>query len=408
MPTIMQWKGRKLAFITSSTFVLIGWIVIYFANSVSTILISESLQGFGANGLLTVSYLCLSEMVTPENRNVFIQSYNICQCIGLSLIAITIKTLHWRLVGLVFSVPLVVAIVISFMWPESPFWLAWKGKTEECEKNFIWLRGNGEESIKELNELIAAQKENRQRKQNTNMIKKIYSDITTKSCYIPGLHILLLFSLTYFSGGMVIILYSVELIQRTARDENIAFMGAISINFLLLFGATTNGVLVKRFKNKTVLLASAFGSTIILLLASTFTYLQTIEVLGKESKLCLYCLIGFAITGMLGMLPITITISAELMPVRYRGIGGCISMLCTCILLALTLKTAPYLFLYIGLHGTFLLYSCNIIILASLVWKFIPETKNRTLQEIENFYTYGKFENRFMKSENEQTHMIKL
>lgn len=386
----------------SSIFVLLGWIVIYFANSVSTILISESLHGFGANGLLTVSYLCLSEMITPNYRNVFIQCYNIIQCLGLTLVGITIKTLHWRLVGLVFSVPLVIGIGLAFIyWPESPFWLAWKGKVEECEKNFLWLRGNDEESVIELKDLIASQKEDRLRGRNTNMFWKFYNDVTRRDCYIPAFHISILFGLVYFSGGVVIILYSVELIQRTAHDENVAFIGAVSLNFLLLLGASTNGLLIKRFKNKTVLLATASGCTISLLMASVVTYLQNVGILAKESSLCLFCLLAFIISGSLGMMSISATISAELMPVRYRGIGGCVSMLCTCIFHAVTLKTAPYLFLYIGLHGTFLMYSCCIIILSILVWKFVPETKRRTLLEIENFYMFGKFESIFLNSESE-------
>ncbi|KAJ0171773.1 hypothetical protein K1T71_012536 [Dendrolimus kikuchii] len=52
MPTLMQWKGRKIAFLTSCFLIIAGWVLVYAASSVTTILISESLHGLGSNSIL--------------------------------------------------------------------------------------------------------------------------------------------------------------------------------------------------------------------------------------------------------------------------------------------------------------------------------------------------------------------
>lgn len=49
--------------------------------------------------------------------------------------------LHWRSVALVSSVLPVVACILLFFVPESPYWLASKNRLDEAQKSIAWLRG---------------------------------------------------------------------------------------------------------------------------------------------------------------------------------------------------------------------------------------------------------------------------
>ncbi|KOB67410.1 Sugar transporter [Operophtera brumata] len=395
MPGLMQWKGRKIAFMTGCLTTIIGWFVAYTATSATGLLISESFHGLGGNSILPVSLLTISEMVDPLYRNVSMQTFAICQALGITLVVVMSRYLHWRTISIVMCVPMILALSFASFWPESPSWLAYKGEFDKCEKAFKWLRGTNARAQKELADLVAAQKESIARDRN-QMRKSPFMhslrQLTNRDFFIPILHMLLLLNLTYWSGGLVVIVYSIDIIQRATGDANFAFYGGVMINCILLFGVTISMILVKKFSNKSVLLFSAAGDIFFLACASLVTYLQSIEKLPRDSLLCMYCMIGFMVTSSLGLHPIPYDMAAEVVPVKYRGAGGIMYVIIMSLLHTSSLKLYPYLVVQLDLCGTFLIYMTNAIVCALLIWKYVPETKQKTLQQIEDYYMFGEFD----------------
>ncbi|KOB72931.1 Sugar transporter [Operophtera brumata] len=390
MPAIMQWKGRKFAFISACLVSIMGWVLAYAANNSLTVLISESFHGLGNNSLLAVSLLSISEMVSPKFRSVSMVSFHVVQSFGMALVAILGRYLHWKTVSWIMCLPVLVALLMGLMWPESPSWLAYKGRFEKCEQAFIWLRGTDEFSKRELHELISSQKENMKLdKSHTSGFK--LQTLLRRDFYLPSLHMFVLLCLTYWSGSLVIVIYSVEIIKTATHNENAAFFCNILANSILFVFSGLSAVLIRRFPNKSVLLFSITGTIVSLLCFSIVSYMQSIEMISKDSLVCLYLLVAYMIASTLGVLPIVFTVAAELMPVKHRGLGGALYVIFTCILHATSLKSAPYLFLYINLWGTLLLYAINATICGLIIWKCVPETKGRTLGELEDFYVHGNF-----------------
>ncbi|KOB74225.1 Sugar transporter, partial [Operophtera brumata] len=390
MPTVMQWKGRRFAFIAACLIIIAGWVFSYTATSVAFLLISESLHGLGANSILAVSLLSMSEMITPKYRNISMLSFSIIQALGMGLVGIMATCLHWKTISLIMCTPMIMALITACTWPESPSWLAYKGKFDKCEKAFTWLRGTDDLSKKELNELINAQKDILSTdKCNAISFKVLFRKVLRKDFYLPSIHMFVVLNLMYWSGVMVVLIYSSQLIEKATQNKSAARFGGIAMNSMLFTFFTITGVLVRRFDNKPVLLISAFSTSICLLSACIVTYLQSIGTLPKDSLLFLYCLIAYIVCSSLGMNSIVFTIAAELMPVKHRGIGGALFVIYTCLLHTSSLKLSPYMFLYIDLWGTFLVYTINAMLCGLFIWKYVPETKGRTLQEIEDFYVYG-------------------
>lgn len=400
MPALMQWRGRKFAFIIACLVSVIGWILAFTATSSVTILISESFHGLGNNSLLVVSLLSMSEMVAPNIRNVSMVSFHLVQTFGMALVGIIGRYMHWRTVSLIMGAPIATAMLIGFAWPESPSWLACKGKFDECEKAFVWLRGTDGDSKKELLDLITAQKKkNCIVKRNEKSAFKHFRDtLKSKDFYMPSLHIFLLLNLTYWSGSLVILIYSIQLIRETTNNDDAAFFGGIIMNTILFVCVAISAGIIRRFNNKSILLLSTSCTITCLLCTSTCNYMQTSGWLSKESLINVYLLAAYMIATSLGVLPIVFTVAAELMPVKHRGIGGALYVIYTCILHSSSLKLAPYMILYFNLWGTLLIYGLNATVCGLLIWKFVPETKGRTLQQIEDFYMVGEFENRNHKN----------
>lgn len=401
MPMIMQWKGRKWSLILTCSFVFIGWLLSYTSTTITGILASESFHGLGTNSLFQVGFMGMTEMIDPKYRLFSMQLFGLCQTLGMAVCGIGGRFFHYKTISIML-VPAVVAILLALMWPESPPWLAYKGKLDKCEEAFTWLRGTDEKSATELTELIAAQKEN-YRVQNDRerfTLKKFWEQITSRDFYLPSLHTLLLLMMMYGSGADVVLIYFFEMVEKTTKNEKATLYSAIILYSIPICGVIVTKVLAKYVKNKTILFISTFGVICCLAGISIVTYMQTLGILAIESNLVLILLISFMICNGLGLDCFVFFMSSELMPVKHRNIGGAFLILCNCGLYALTLKISPYLMHYINMWGTFLLFTINGIVCLFLMCRYVPETKNRTLQEIEDFYAYGRFIERRIDKES--------
>ncbi|KOB63914.1 Sugar transporter, partial [Operophtera brumata] len=401
MPILMQSKGRRFAYIVTCLFVIIGWILSLSATNIGMILASESFHGLGTNSLLPVSFLSLTEMLAPKYRYISMQLFGVSMAVGVATAGILGRFIHYKTVSSIMLVPIVIAVVLAFFWPESPPWFACKGDFEKCKKAFLWLRGSDEQSIIELKELITAQRQNLARAKPKKFTwQRFWRKITSRDFYIPSFHIFVLLNMLYWSGVDVTLIYFIEMVEKSTQNKDAIFYASILMYAIVLIGAIITNVTVRKFENKKVLLLSTSGVILCLIGACSATYLQSKELLPKDSLLCLYFLIGYIICCSLGLNAVVFFIAAELMPVKHRSIGGALYIICNCGLYASTLKISTYLFLYINMWGTFLVYTINALLCSLFVWKCVPETKGRTLQEIEDFYMYGSYRKRDLTEDN--------
>ncbi|KOB74230.1 Sugar transporter [Operophtera brumata] len=394
----MQWRGRKIAFIAACLVTVLGWITAYTAESAAALLVAESFHGLGTNSVIVTSYLIICEMISPEYRHAYMQMYAVLQTFAMAMNGLMTQYVNWRTISVIMCAPMLIAIPIAFMWPESPYWLAINGEFDKCEETFSWLGGEADISKNELKGHLNSQKGNIYKEQSKMSCKRILSTITRRDFYLPSLHMFLLQYLFYWSGSYVILIYSVELIQRSTQNKNAAFFGGFITNLSLCFGIVTGIVLNRLFNKKTILLWFTSIGVVSMLCASLVTFLQSVDVLPKSSSLCLYCLILFMIANGV-IVPIAFNIAIEIMPLKHRSIGGALIVACSCVLHYTSLKISPYLFLYIDLWATFICYTLNSLCCGLFIWKFVPETKNKSLQEIEDFYMYGGYKRRHVMDE---------
>nr|XP_021182958.2 facilitated trehalose transporter Tret1 [Helicoverpa armigera] len=389
MPTIMQLKGRKYTFIGSSVILLIGWILAAAATNVFTVLLSAVFHGLASNCISIINLVTVSEMIAPKYRSALMFSLTIEQTIGQVIVAHLGAFLDWKTVAMIMCAPLVIALLMAIIFPESPSWLAFKGKFEETEKSFIWLRGTDDEANKELKAMIAAQKEVKRQTKKTRL-QEMMLKLKEKDLYIPSLYMLLILTNFYGCGSMSLFVYAKDFIEIGTGNPEIALTGYIITSYVLLLGSSISIVLIKFFNSKTVL-STAFGSIICLIGCAVSPYLKSAGIISSDSLLFLYFFLGFMGLNNSGFNPVTFSLAIDLMPVKHRGFGGGLFNILTCILFVATVKTAPHIVLCIGLSWMFICFAVISTICTILIWIYVPETKNRTLQEIEDYYNFGSF-----------------
>lgn len=336
------------------------------------------------------------------------QMYVLVQVLAMAIEGLLTQYLHWKTIALVMMVPMVISFLIALVWPESPHWLAYKGEMEKCETAFLWLRGEGSEAKNELKELIAKQKEKNVANKSR---KKVYfrtflNTCTSRDFYVPAFHMFVLQYFVHWSGTTTIIIYSMELINRATKNKNATFFSGLIVNSILMCGIILSAAIRNYLRKKTILLSSAISMILCLLGASIILYLQSLGSLADDSLLSMFFILGYILCGSLGVMSLAYAVSTSLMPVRHRGIGGALFVINTCVLHSSSLKLAPYLFLYIDLWGTFLVFAANAIVCSFILWKYIPDTEGMTLQEIEDHY-FGDKRQYFETDMVELEHIVK-
>ncbi|XP_039746220.1 monosaccharide-sensing protein 2-like [Pararge aegeria] len=393
IPNLMQCWGRRFGFRCSCLSVLIGWIVLCFANSSITIIVAEVFQGAGVKSLLVVCMVTISEMVDPKIRNHSIVSYGMIQTFVVLFVHTAGNFIHWKTISLIMCVPLIFAIIFSFIWPESPAWLAYKGRFEESKKSFIWLRGKNKESLLELNALFKAQREflqsqtsSQTSKRGKSLMRPIWQKISGQDFYIPILHMFVLISSYYWSGNLFIVVYAIHVVHKVIENSKSAFIAMILMDVAFVVGNVSCPILLKYFGNKTILLTGGAFSILFLLCSSTVLYLQEIDIVANDSLLCLYSLVGFMVCSSAAFFIVPFGVATEIIPLRHRGVAGSLYIVFISVSYTTTLKIAPYVINIVGTHGIFLLYAFILSFCLTWIWKYIPETKNKTLQNIEEHF----------------------
>jgi putative MFS transporter len=133
--------GRKPAFIwTLGSFGLLS-IVAAFSWNVESLIWARILQGFGIGALPPIASAMFSEFLRAHRRGGIGMGFQMLYPIGailsplLGIVTFQLfgKELAWRVLFLVGGLPCLLAIVAHFMLPESPRWLAARGRAAEAD-----------------------------------------------------------------------------------------------------------------------------------------------------------------------------------------------------------------------------------------------------------------------------------
>ncbi|XP_069361202.1 facilitated trehalose transporter Tret1-2 homolog [Maniola hyperantus] len=392
LPIIAERYGRKVSYIIIWINTFVCTLLFYFSTSITELLISGFLQGMIPAIQSTVGIMILTEYTSPNYRGIFLTLKSATFFWGVWISNAIGTFYHWKNIGILIFICCIYNISILF-WPESPLWLATKGRFEECAKCHRWLKGTDKDSEEELKQLIYSQKENSRQKQEREVDKKkhcvikLCNSITDKGFYKPLILCLLTACLYNFSGKLACTGYVIDIIKIITLSESTAYEGMLVLDGITVVGMYI-GVLTSKFlKRRTLLLGSSCIGVMFLFILSSYLYLVHLKVMSENKYLTLFILTGFSLTISCGPMIMCACLACEMTPIKCRSLYLAVNALLTNAIMATVLKVFPYLFTYFNSHGTFLFCAINSSVFISILYKVLPETKNKTILEIEKCFS---------------------
>lgn len=371
--------GRKKVLIVTAILFMISSVGAMIPNNLTQFLIARFIGGLGIGAASMLSPLYISEIAPSKNRGTLVSLYQLAIVIGINLIyfvnlliaslgdeAWNVET-GWRYMLGSGVIPAFLFLVLLFFVPESPRWLVKRKRYDEAFKTLEKVNGK-EEGTNVLNEI----------KQSLNQESGKLSDLFTKRlrpAMIIGV-ILALFS--QITGINAIIYYAPEIFKGIgAGTESALFQTVLigAINTLFTFVALW---LIDKAGRKTLLLWGVAGMIICLFAVGLCFYFDL-----KNGPWLIIFILGYIACFASSLGPIPWVLLSEIFPTVTRGVA---MSFCTVVLwigvLSITQFT-PVLLNGIGGAFTFWIFMINAIFLIWFVWKWVPETKQRTLEEIE-------------------------
>lgn len=281
----------------------------------------------------------------------------------------------WRYMLFVASLPALVLFFGMRKMPESPRWLANKNKVEHALSVLMKIRGDehrARSELREISETIAAE-----RKQG----QFSWSDLKT-----PWIRRLVLIGMgigmtTQLTGINSVIYYGSQILEKAGFSTQAAIIANTLNGVAAVIGVTLSFWIMTKIGRRAHLTIGFCGTTFcmfcITMAAMFFADIAAFPfiVLGF---LVVFLLFNQSCVG--PMLFLTI---AEIIPLRLRGLGIGISILMHWVTNFIIGLAFPVLIASVGIQATFAIFVVLGLCSIFFVWKWLPETKDRTLEEIE-------------------------
>ncbi|KAF5278406.1 hypothetical protein FQA39_LY05895 [Lamprigera yunnana] len=379
--TIMDFFGRKKTLQIACLPLIVGWIFITSSHNHNLILVGRVVAGIAVGLTAAPCQVYIGEVSDPKLRGMFSSIPFASYTFGILLVYLLGTAAHWRLVaGLSIILPTVAIIVIWFL-PESPVWLVRKGLIDEANKACYWLRGgNVQQAKKDMEQLINRAKEDQLRSaQNYESTFKMFCT----SRVLKPFAILNIFGLLQgLSGVYLIVFYAVDIISTMDNGMN-EFLAAVltaGVRFLFTIVASILLLFVGR---RPIALTSAIGTA----LSSFCLALLLYSNCYNKSILVPIVLLTYIATSTIGLLVLPAVLVGELFPMRIRGLAGSITFTNINLTIFLITKFFPMLHSLVGVHGFFLIFGVCSLIGSIFLYITLPETKNKSLNEIEDYFS---------------------
>lgn len=358
----------------ADTLFLIGWLVVAFSETAWLLDIGRLFSGCGLGFLTYVIPVYLAE-ITPKNlRGGFTTVHPFVLTVGIAVTYFVGTVVSWRILALIGTIPCLVQLLGLLFIPESPRWLAKVGKEKEYEASLRRLRGSNADISAEAIE-IKDYIEQLERLPEGGILE-LFQRMYARSLII-GVGLVLLQQL---GGSIAIAFYASSVFEKAGFSSTV---GTVVMSVVQIPMTILSVLLMDKSGRRHLLMASASGTCFGCLLVGLSFAFQDLNWLENVTPVLVF--IGLVIYNAslgLGLTGIPFLIMSEIFPINMKGSAGS--------LVNLAYWSSSWLMTYLfnfsmewSSAGTFLILACIGGFTVGFVAKIVPETKGRTLEEIQ-------------------------
>lgn len=273
----------------------------------------------------------------------------------------------WRWMLGVLSVPSAIFFLLVLYIPDSPRWLVLKNRLSDAEA--VLRRIGSADPLKEVKEIEeSAFKDSDIKREN----------LFTKRYRIPIILAILVAIFNQLSGINAIMYYAPRIFELVGYARNSALFQSVSVGITLFIFTVVGMFLIDRVGRKRLLLVGAVGMTFFLGMVA-----RTIFTTTDGSIWMLIYLSGFIAFFAFSEGTVIWVFISEIFPNSVRAKGQTLGSFTHWTMTVIISWMFPVLAEINASGWAFSFFSVSMVLMFIIVWKFFPETKGKTLEQIQ-------------------------
>lgn len=393
--------GRRCSIGVVNVTALLGWSVVTVAyytpqsHQYGVLLCGRFLTGIATGLCGTPAAIYMAEVASSELRSVFTTWVSLFYAIGILfvyLLGFLFKD-DWGAIALIAAfLPILGMIFLLLFIPESPPWLVTKQRYKQAERNLCKLYDTKElnkEVREELESLInnGNIKTTKTTKTLPQQVVKKLKMLMKRSFIRPYLLIISFFVFQQSTGIFSIMFYAIDVVQGAGVQLD-SYITIVIIASVRVVGMVLLSFLSKHFGRRPLSLSSGVGITISMI--SLGIYVVTVDSTSGLGLIPLLLLITYFLTSTFGFYAIPFAITSEIYPRNIRGTAAGISNGTNFVFNFVAVKLYPWMVSQMGSHGVFFFYGTMGLVGTVFVYFCLPETRGKTLDEIQAIFDSRK------------------
>ncbi|HEX3074925.1 MAG TPA: sugar porter family MFS transporter [Ignavibacteriales bacterium] len=367
--------GRRAMLLICAVLYLISSIGCAVAGSWAMLLVFRFIGGLGVGAASVMAPMYIAEIAPGHLRGrlVAIAQFNIVAGILIAFFSnyllVNIGDANWRWMFGVQAFPSILFLILLFFIPESPRWIVKKNLISKARQ--ILQKVGSVNVDTELEDIVNSLKEETG-KGNAKLFQKKYSFPISCAIWLAIFNQL--------SGINVILYYAPMIFEKTGITTDTAMLQAVAVGVTNMVFTLIAMLFIDKFGRKTLLLIGAVGMFISLGGAAIRFYQNDFSGMG-----ILIYIIGFIASFAFSQGAVIWVFLAEIFPNKVRSQGQALGSFVHWIMNALIAWTFPIMLSGMGGGAVFMFFAIMMIPFFIFVWKVMPETKGRTLEDLEKY-----------------------
>ena len=390
--------GRKLTMVISAVLFSTSALGCALSADFAQLVVYRIIGGVGIGVVSIVSPLYISELAVAQYRGRLVSLYQLAVTVGfLGAYLVNYQLLAWAESGTQLSVdwlnkifitevwrgmlgmetlPAILFFIIIFFIPESPRWLIVRGKELKAVNILEKIYNSITEAKSQLNETKSVLTSETKSEWSLLMKPGIFKAVIIGVCIAI---------LGQFMGVNAVLYYGPSIF------ENAGLSGGDSLFYQVLVGLVNTLttvlalVIIDKVGRKKLVYYGVSGMVVSLILIGLYFLFG--DSLGVSCLFLLIFFLFYVFCCAVSICAVVFVLLSEMYPTKVRGLAMSIAGFALWIGTYLIGQLTPWMLQNLTPAGTFFLFAVMCVPYILIVWKLVPETTGKSLEEIERYWT---------------------
>ncbi|XP_055839769.1 facilitated trehalose transporter Tret1-like [Episyrphus balteatus] len=390
---LMDKIGRKRTVILVNLFAIASWALMALALQQDPqavyiqLIISRCLIGITMGMGSAPSGVYGAEISLAKIRSRLILGVSISVAMGILLVYILGYFIRndWHLIAIILLAFQVLCLILLVPVIETPSWLMSKGRAKDAKASLYYFRGiDVGQTHPEVEAEFAILLKTIQLKTGEKKTP-FYKTLRQPEIHKPLLIMIGLFCCQQFSGIFVVVVYAVQIAIEAGVNID-PILCAVFIGVARTVSTVMMGGFLEKFGRRKAGIISAIGMAICMFTLAATSWFPWLQIPYLPAVL----IIIYIITSTLGIFTLPFFMNSEVFPQKVRGTCAGLTGSFGFLMSFFVLKAYPSMRDFMGAENVFALYGIMSVLSILFVYFCLPETKGKSLMEIEEYFRYGK------------------